>query len=108
MEQCTDTRITQMLQYIQSNCERVTIADMAEEFNLSKTYLSKYITRRIGKPFSSILQDIRLEKACDMLHNSNLRIEDISSCVGYMNVEHFIRLFKKRYHKTPNQYRVEE
>lgn len=108
VKQCIDTRITQILQYIQSNCEKVTITELSDEFNLSKTYLSKYITRKIGKPFSSILQEIRLEKACDMLHNSNLRIEDISNCVGYLNVEHFIRLFRKKYHKTPNQYRMEE
>lgn len=105
---CADVRITQMLQYIQDNCEKVTIAEMANKFYLSKAYLSKYIIHKTGKSFSSILQEIKLEKACDMLRNSILRIEDISLSIGYQNVEHFIRLFKKKYNKTPNQYRVSE
>lgn len=105
-EPYTDARIIQILQFIQSNCETVTIGELAEEFHLSHTYLSRYIAGRTGKPFRTILQEIRLEKACDMLHASNLKVEDISASVGYQNVEHFIRLFKKKYHKTPNQYRM--
>ena len=52
------------------------------------------------------MQEIRLEKACDMPGTRNLKGEDISASVRYQNVEHFIRLFKKKYHKTPNQYRM--
>jgi AraC-like DNA-binding protein len=51
------------------------------------------------------LQEIRFEKACEILGVTNLRVEDISEAVGYHNVEHFIRLFKKKYNKTPNQFR---
>ena len=100
-----DIRITQILQYIENNCEKVTIADISEEFHLTKSYLSKYITLKTGKSFSEILREIKLEKACSMLDYSNLRVEDISEAIGYNNVEHFIRLFKQKYSKTPNQYR---
>lgn len=100
-----DTRITQILQYIENNCERITIADISEEFHLTRSYLSKYIAHKTGKSFSYILQEIRLEKARNMLSSSNLRVEDISESVGYHNVEHFIRLFKHKYCKTPNQFR---
>lgn len=103
--QKADSRMTQILQYIENNCERITIADLSQNFHLTKTYLSKYITHKTGKSFRSILQEIRLEKARSMLCSSNLRIEDISEAVGYHNVEHFIRLFKQKYQKTPNQFR---
>ena len=106
--QKADTRMTQLLQYIENNCERITIADLSQKFHLTKTYLSKYITHKTGKSFRSILQEIRLEKARGMLCSSNLRIEDISEAVGYHNVEHFIRLFKQKYHKTPNQFRKDK
>ena len=103
-----DARMTQILQYIENNCERITIADISQEFHLTKSYLSKYITHKTGKSFSSILQEIRLEKARNMLCSSNLHVEDISEAVGYRNVEHFIRLFKHRYGKTPNQFRKDK
>jgi AraC-like DNA-binding protein/mannose-6-phosphate isomerase-like protein (cupin superfamily) len=103
-----DTRMTQILQYIENNCDRITIADISQEFHLTKSYLSKYITHKTGKSFSSILQEIRLEKARNMLCSSNLHVEDISEAVGYHNVEHFIRIFKHRYGKTPNQFRKDK
>lgn len=106
--QKADARMTQILQNIENNCERITIADLSHKFHLTKTYLSKYITHKTGKSFRTILQEIRLEKACSMLCSSNLLIEDISEAVGYHNVEHFIRLFKQRYHKTPNQFRKDK
>ncbi len=104
----SDHRITQILQYIENHCERITVADISEKFHLSKSYLSKYITQKTGKSFSYILQEIRLEKARKMLCSSNLRVEDVSEAVGYHNVEHFIRLFKNKYVKTPNQFRKEK
>nr|WP_238153575.1 AraC family transcriptional regulator [Bacillus pumilus] len=96
----------QMLQYIQQCCEHITIQEMAEEFNLSQSYLSKYIARKLGKSFSEIRQEIRLEKACEMITGSDLKIDDIAAAVGYQNVEHFIRLFKRKFHLTPQQYRL--
>ncbi|WP_368197922.1 helix-turn-helix domain-containing protein [Bacillus pumilus] len=106
VKQYSDIRIIQMLQYIQQCCEHITIQEMAEEFNLSQSYLSKYIARKLGKSFSEIRQEIRLEKACEMITGSDLKIDDIATAVGYQNVEHFIRLFKRKYHLTPHQYRL--
>lgn len=105
IHQKADSHITQILSYMENNCNRVTIADLSEEFHLSKSYISKYIAHKTGKSFSYILQEIRLEKARNMLSSSDLRVEDISESVGYHNVEHFIRLFKHKYCKTPNQFR---
>ncbi|WLP60315.1 helix-turn-helix domain-containing protein [Bacillus pumilus] len=106
VKQNSDIRMIQMLQYIQQCCEHITIQKMAEEFNLSQSYLSKYIARKLGKSFSEIRQEIRLEKACQMITGSDLKIDDIATAVGYQNVEHFIRLFKKKFHITPHQYRL--
>ncbi len=103
--QGTDSRITQILQCIENNYKKITIADLSQKFHLSRPYLSKYIINKTGKSFSAILQDIRLEKACNMLCSSNLRVEDITDAAGYHNVEHFIRLFKQKYNKTPTQFR---
>ncbi|MFB8733422.1 helix-turn-helix domain-containing protein [Bacillus sp. SL00103] len=62
VKQYRDIRMIQMLQYIQQCCEHITIQELAEEFNLSPSYLSKYIARKLGKSFSEIRQEIRLEK----------------------------------------------
>lgn len=103
--QVTDERMIEILQYIQAHSERITMKELASACNFSASYLSKYIVRMTGQSFSELRQEIRLERAREMLDSSHLQVDDISVAVGYQNVEHFIRLFKKRYEQTPHQYR---
>jgi 2-isopropylmalate synthase len=46
-----------------------------------------------------------MKKAKSLLRNGNMTVENISAAVGYQNVEHFNRLFKKTFDMTPVQYR---
>ena len=46
-----------------------------------------------------------MKKAKTLLKNGNMKVESIAESVGYQNVEHFNRLFKKQYGMTPVQYR---
>ena len=78
---------------------------MAEHFHLSEPYISKYIKDKSGKTFGDFVQGIRMKKARTLLKNSNMTVENIAYTVGYQNVEHFNRLFKKKYNMTPIQYR---
>lgn len=100
-----DERLIAMQNYIQSNYQTVTLEDMAIHFHLSEPYVSKYIKEKSGKTFGELVQSIRMKKARSLLRNSNMIVENISYTIGYQNVEHFIRLFKKRYEMTPIQYR---
>ncbi len=103
-----DVRMNQMINYIQEHYVSVTLDDLSREFYLSKPYLSKYIREKSGKTFGDTVKDIRLRKAKTMLRNSGLRIENVAEAVGYQNVEHFNRLFKKKYGMTPIQFRNEK
>lgn len=55
--------------------------------------------------FGDILKEIRMKKARAMLKSSSVTVESIAESVGYQNVEHFNRTFKKLYNITPVQYR---
>ena len=100
-----DERLIAMQNYIQANYQTVTLEDMAEQFHLSEPYISKYIKDKSGKTFGDFVQGIRMKKARTLLKNSNMTVENIAYTVGYQNVEHFNRLFKKKYNMTPIQYR---
>ena len=50
-------------------------------------------------------EKIRMKKARAMLKSSSMTVENIALSVGYQNVEHFNRLFKKAYDMTPVQFR---
>ena len=49
-----------------------------------------------------------MKKARALLKSSNMTVENVALSVGYQNVEHFNRLFKKAYNMTPIQFRNEK
>ena len=51
------------------------------------------------------MKKIRMKKAKSLLKGSNMTVENIALSVGYQNVEHFNRIFKKMYQVTPVQFR---
>ena len=100
-----DERIMEIMNYIQNNYVDVTMDVLAEKFGLSKPYLSKYIKEKSGMTFQDAVKAARMKKARRLLKESNQTVESIAASVGYENVEHFNRLFKKAYEMTPVQYR---
>lgn len=102
---CQDERILEIINYIQANYLTVTLDDLSEKFYLSKPYLSKYIKDKTGVTFGDTVKRIRMKKAKGLLKSGTMTVEKVALAVGYQNVEHFNRLFKKAYNMTPVQYR---
>ena len=60
-----------------------------------------------GMTFQEAVKAARMKKARILLKESTQTVESIAATVGYENVEHFNRLFKKIYNMTPSQYQRE-
>ncbi len=102
-----EERIVDIMNYLKNHYKDVTLDELAENFNLSKPYLSKYIKENAGITFQEAVKKARMKKARTLLKESNQTVESIAASVGYENVEHFNRLFKKSYSMTPVQFRRE-
>ena len=100
-----DARVMEIMNFIQNHYADVTMDVLAEKFHLSKPYLSKYIKEKSGMTFQDAVKAARMKKARRMLKETNQTVESIAASVGYENVEHFNRLFKKAYDMTPVQFR---
>lgn len=100
-----DDRLMTILNFIQSNYQYITLEGLAAKFHLSEPYISKYIKDKSGKTFGEHVANIRMKKAKVLLKNGNMTVENIAISVGYPNVEHFNRQFKKMFDMTPVQYR---
>ncbi|AGF55543.1 AraC-like DNA-binding protein [Clostridium saccharoperbutylacetonicum] len=98
-------RHIEMITYIQDNYIGITLDDVARRFHFSSPHSSKLIKEATGLTFTQLIQKIRLERAENLLLNTNISIADISNSVGYPTVEHFIRLFKRKNDISPSQYR---
>ncbi len=97
--------IVNMIRYMQTHYNTITIQRLADEFSYSPNYIGKLIKKQTGSTFIAILQDIRLKKACDMLQSTNMQINHIGILVGYDSIEFFNRIFKREYGMTPTEYR---
>lgn len=94
-----------VLNYIQANLNTVTLTDVAEHFGFSISYCSRLIKTSTGLGFNEWKNSLRMRRAERMLLNTKKSIAVISSELGYMNPETFIRSFKKFTRLTPIQYR---
>lgn len=94
------------LAYIEKNYkERLKLADVADNVYVSQWHLSKLLNKYTNQNFSEILNNVRMEEAKKLLENPSLRIGDIAEEVGFLDMAHFSRVFKKQVGVSANEYR---
>lgn len=85
--------------------EKLTLSKVAEKTYVSQWHLSKLLNKQEGKNFSEILNHIRIEHAKELMQEMSYLIADISEEVGFTDVAHFSRVFKKMEGISANEYR---
>lgn len=85
----------------------INVEKAAKEACMSYKYFSRIFKTRVGMTFTEFIHIKRIEKACELLSNSEYSISDISEKVGFNDTKSFYRNFKKITGKTPNKYRQE-
>lgn len=92
--------------YLQEHySEDITLDSVAEQFHMSRTYVSRLLKRYANQSFLKMLIDIRMEVARKMIMEDKLKMYEIAEKVGYNDFSYFIQAFKKKYGVTPNDYR---
>jgi len=81
------------------------LSEVAENIYVSQWHLSKLLHRHTGQNFSEILNNVRIEKAKELLDNPALRIGEVAEEVGFIDIAHFSKVFKKIVGMSPNEYR---
>ncbi len=94
------------LEYIRENSqEKLRLLDVADQVYVSQWHLSKLLNKHTGKTFSDILNSARIDKAKELLKDPSLRIYDVAEIVGFQDLAHFSRVFKKIEGMSANEYR---
>lgn len=96
----------QIMQYISSNYNHddLTIYSICEEFHISESFAYQIFREVIGTSFADLLEQIRIEKACQLLSEKTHLIKDIALAVGYTNDNSFRRAFKRVMGVTPGEF----
>jgi len=94
------------LAYIEKNyAQKLTLCDVAEKTYVSQWHLSKLLNKHTGQGFSDLLNRARIEHAKQLLEDSSLRVGDVAEQVGFADLAHFSRVFKKQEGVSANEYR---
>lgn len=93
-----------IVQYIGEHSDTVTLKDLAKHFSYHPNYVSTLLHREIGKSFSEILLEQRMERAVVLLKWTDLPIKRIALMLGYSNSSNFYKAFREYYHISPREY----
>lgn len=99
-------RISQVFEYLLKRyTEDISLADVAEQINMSRSAFCKYFKNRTGKTFSQLLNEIRVGHACKLLVEEDLPVTQVCYRSGYNTPSYFNRKFKSITGYTPLEYR---
>ena len=92
--------------YIYENYDKkLTLVDMAERFNISRSYLSKKFKVITGFGFKEYVVNVRIKNACRLLLETNKSITDIAFECGFNDSNYFGDAFRHIKGMSPNKYR---
>lgn len=101
--------IYQVEQYIRTHYnEDLTLNTLADLVYLNPNYLSNIFAQVTGCTLNKYIKQMRMEKAQELLLNSNMKVTDISQAVGYPNTSYFCKSFQKLFGTTPERFRQGE
>jgi len=81
------------------------VEQLADMVYLAPSYLSTVFKKETGQNLSKFIKQYRMEKAKDMLENTNMKIVNISEACGYQNVSYFCQSFRECYGVSPQKFR---
>ncbi|TBL80109.1 helix-turn-helix domain-containing protein [Paenibacillus thalictri] len=92
--------------YIQENYTRdLGLEQIAAEMGVSDKYVSRVFKDKTGVNLTDYINQLRLEKAKELLAQTDMRVNDIAEQIGIHSRTTFLRVFKKMEGVSPNDYR---
>lgn len=96
-------------QYIATNYgSELSLEVLASHVYLTPRYLSYIFIQETGSGINKYIKSFRMQKAKELLENTNMKIASICKQVGYNNVSYFCQSFREFYGKSPEKYRKKD
>lgn len=95
-----------ILSYLHENYhQKILLQELADTFGFNKNYLCSLFSNRLGVTFVQYLNEIRIQKACELLASSDLPVAEIGELCGIPDPAYFNKVFKKFTGNTPSKYK---
>jgi two-component system response regulator YesN len=103
------TFVQRAIEYVHHHYDRdLSIDEVAEAAGLSCSYFCVLFKQQTGSTFLDYLTRYRIDKACSILRNSDVKVFQIAPLVGYQDPKYFTQVFKKIVGMTPSEYRTSQ
>ena len=102
------TKLTIAKSFVLKNFPRkITLQEVADTLGVSQSTFCSFFKRMTGDTFFDYLLRFRMDMACEILLNTNRDIAEICYAVGFSDIPHFNRMFKKYKGLSPSKWRKE-
>lgn len=104
-----DSRVEHALHTLhQRRIEGCANAELARQANLCTNAFIRLFRQYVGVPPQTYLQNLRLDHAARLLHTSERAVDQIAAECGFCDRNYLTKLFKRRFHVGPAQYRRQD
>ncbi|MFU1793723.1 response regulator transcription factor [Paenibacillus azoreducens] len=94
-----------VVRYLEANfCGDITVAGVAERFQVSPNHLSAFFHKKMGVTFSQYVTRLRMLRAKELLAMPGAKVNEAAEQVGYYSTRHFTNLFKEYAGCYPSEY----
>lgn len=99
--------VREIQMYIDCNYRRgVSLTELAEHVNVSSSYLSKLFLEHVGEHFSDYVNNLKSQKAKELLKTTDQKIYEIADYLGFNDAYYFSAWFKRTVGCSPTEYRT--
>ncbi|AXI10311.1 hypothetical protein CUC15_15830 [Oceanobacillus zhaokaii] len=104
-KETSDPTTFRILEYINQNYDQdLSLTDISKKFNLTEGYISRVLKKNANINFKKHLNNLKINKAKELLKKGNYKVNEVSALVGYKNVNTFIRTFKQQEGIPPGEF----
>jgi transcriptional regulator GlxA family with amidase domain len=102
-----ERRLRQVVEMIEAD-PASSISNLAMHVSLSPAHLQRLFKRQTGLQLGGLVVERRLQRAAELLIQTNLSIKEIAHAVGYRHHSSFVRAFQRRFSQAPKRYRSQD
>lgn len=102
----SNSMVRHITNYVQQNfTEKLSLQSLSSEYNYSLAHVSQFFKKETGMTFQEYVQSVRIRESCRLLVNTQKKVAEIATLVGYTNIKFFNELFRRQMGMTPLQFR---